>query len=264
MRRAAGRPRPSRRGEVRVGTSGWQYRHWRGVLYPPELRVADWFARYAATFDTVEVNNTFYRLPRPATFEAWRAQAPPGFVYAVKFSRFGTHMKKLLDPEGTIGRFLEGALRLEHALGPVLVQLPPRWGVEVERLARFLDVAAAGPGRRLRWAVELRDPSWLIEPVYQVLRDHGAALCIHDRLPNHPALVTADWTYLRFHGGRWYDGLYDDAALDRAATLVRAEQARGRDVYAYFNNDLHGHAVRNALDLRTRVAPAHARRRAAR
>ncbi|MCO5171387.1 MAG: DUF72 domain-containing protein [Planctomycetes bacterium] len=249
------------RGDARVGTSGWQYRHWRGVFYPEGLRTAEWFDFYAGRFDTVEVNNTFYRLPEAATFTAWRRQAPAGFLYAVKFNRFGTHMKKLLDPAQTVGRFLERALELEHTLGPVLVHLPPRWKVQVDRLARFLDVATSGQGRRVRWAVELRDPSWLCEPVYRVLRERGVALCLHDMLPNHPDVVTADWTYLRYHGGRWYDGAYDDAALDEAARRVEAHRARGRDVYVYFNNDLHGHAVRNATDLRARLRP---RRRAAR
>ncbi|MCW8139933.1 MAG: DUF72 domain-containing protein [Planctomycetota bacterium] len=249
------------RGDARVGTSGWQYRHWRGVFYPDDLRPAEWFEHYAGRFDTVEVNNTFYRLPEAATFAAWRRQAPPGFLYAVKFNRFGSHMKKLLDPEQTVGRFLERALELEHTLGPVLVHLPPRWKVQVDRLARFLDVATSGEGRRVRWAVELRDPSWLCAPVYRVLRERDVALCLHDMLPNHPDLTTAGWTYLRFHGGRWYDGAYDDAALAEAARRVEAHRARGRDVYVYFNNDLHGHAVRNAADLRARLRP---RRRAAR
>jgi uncharacterized protein YecE (DUF72 family) len=193
----------------------------------------------------VEINNTFYRLPVAATFDAWRRQAPPGFLYAVKFNRFGTHMKKLLTPEQTIGRFLERALRLEHTLGPILVHLPPRWKVNVERLAAFLDVAVSGPGRKLRWAVELRDPTWLVEPVYQVLRE---------RLPNHPDLATTSWVYERYHGGRWYDGLYDAQAMTVAAARARAHLARGRDVFVYFNNDLHGHALTNARDLEARLA----------
>jgi uncharacterized protein YecE (DUF72 family) len=254
------RTRRSARGALRVGTSGWQYDHWRGLFYPRDLRPPDWFAHYARAFDTVEVNNSFYRLPARETFEAWRRMAPPGFLYAVKFSRFGTHMKKLLDPEGTIGLFLERALALEERLGPVLVQLPPRFQVNVERLARFLDVATSGAGRKLRWTVEVRDPSWLIEPVFQTLRDRGVALCLHDMLPGHPDLLTTDWTYLRFHGGR-YDGDYDDAALDVVAARVRAWRARGKDVYVYFNNDLKGHALTNARDLRARLEPRHPLRR---
>lgn len=172
----------------------------------------------------------------------------------MKFNRFGTHMKKLLVPEQTIGRFLERALRLEDTLGPILVHLPPRWRVNVDRLAAFLDVAVSGEGRRLRWAVELRDPSWLVEPVFRVLRDRGVALCVHDLLPNHPDLATTDWVYQRFHGGRWYDGLYDAEAMTLAAAKARAHLAKGRDVYVYFNNDLHGHALTNARDLRARFA----------
>src|SRR5262249_32458430 len=143
-------------------------------------------------------------------------------------------------------------LRLEAALGPILVHLPPRWRVNVDRLAAFLNVAVSGPGRRLRWAVELRDPSWLIDPVLQVLRERDVALCVHDLLPHHPDLATTSWVYHRFHGGRWYDGLYDAEALTLAAGRVRAHLERGRDVYAYFNNDLHGHALTNAAELRAR------------
>jgi uncharacterized protein YecE (DUF72 family) len=245
--------RAHREGTLRIGTSGWQYAHWRGLFYPRELRTSGWFARYAEVFDTVEVNRTFYRLPERETFEAWREQAPPGFLYALKFSRFGSHMKKLLDPEDTVGLYLERAAPLEELLGPILVQLPPRWAVNVDRLARFLDVATT-LGEDVRWAVEVRDASWLVEPVFRALREHGAALCIHDLLPGHPALLTTDWTYLRFHGVR-YGRSYAPAALDRAASLIRAWRDAGVDVYAYFNNDIGGHAVTNAQELRARLEP---------
>lgn len=241
-----------RQPECRIGTSGYQYDHWRGLLYPDDLPKKDWFDRYAQTFDTVEINNTFYRLPGPETFEAWRDAAPPGFRYALKFSRFATHMKKLKDPAEPVARFLDRADRLKAYLGPILVQLPPRWKVNRDRLATFLDALP----RRHRWAVEFREPTWLSEPVYDLLREHDAALCIHDMLPDHPRVLTADWVYLRFHGGDAGGGNYSEAALADAARRVRGHLDAGRDVYAYYNNDVHGHAVRNALNLRHRVTGA--------
>lgn len=235
-------------GELRVGTSGYQYDHWRGRFYPPDLRKSRWFAFYAAHFDTVELNSTFYRLPGPHVFDAWRAAAPPGFLYALKFSRYGTHRKRLRDPRQPIRLFLERARRLKSCLGPVLVQLPPRWHLNYGRLAEFV----AQLPRHRRWVIEFRDPSWLCEPVFTLLAKHGVALCVHDMLPDHPRRLTADFTYVRFHGRR-YSGNYAAQALAAQARRIRAYLADGIDVYAYFNNDAEGFAVRNALDLRRYV-----------
>ena len=246
-RRRSGR----QHGRFRVGTSGYQYEHWRGVFYPRELPRAQWFAYYARHFDTVEINNTFYRLPAAEVFDAWRKAAPAGMTYALKFSRFGTHMKRLRDPEQPVALFLERARRLRTTLGPILVQLPPRWHVNLERLQAFLAVLP----RSRRWALELRDPSWLCEPVYALLAKYRVALCVHDMLPEHPRRLTADFTYLRFHGRR-YSGSYSRAALAAQARTIRDWLAQGTDVYAYFNNDAEGHAVRNALDLRRYVQDA--------
>lgn len=232
-------------GTLRIGTSGYQYDHWRGPFYPDDLPKSRWFEHYAGRFDTVEVNNTFYHLPGADTFERWRAAAPAGFCYALKYSRYGTHMKRLKDPEAHLGRFLEAARGLGPALGPILVQLPPRWRADPERLAAFLDAA---PGD-CRWTVEVRDERWLCDEVFAVLESHGAALCIHDMLPDHPRRLTADWVYLRFHGDH-YQGSYSSAFLAARAEEIRADLAAGRDVYAYFNNDEAGHAVRNASELK--------------
>jgi uncharacterized protein YecE (DUF72 family) len=240
-----------RRGRCHIGTSGWQYASWRGAFYPEDLPQRDWLACYAARFDTVEVNNSFYRLPSAEVFEAWRERAGPGFCFAVKFSRYGSHLKRLRDPEGPVERFLERARRLGPRLGPVLVQLPPRWPVDVERLARFLEVVPRPP----RWCIEFRDPSWLCEPVYALLRRQGAALCIHDLIERHPREVTADFVYLRFHGDH-YGGSYSPQQLSAEARRIAAHLRRGLDVHAYFNNDADGHAVANALDLRRYVARA--------
>lgn len=230
---------------VRIGTSGYQYDHWKGVFYPQDISRRDWFAYYTRHFDTVEINNTFYRLPEADTFEAWREQAPPDFRYALKFSRYGTHLKYLKDPQDSIGKFVERAERLKAFLGPILVQLPPRWTLNINRLKAFLDNAP----REYRWAVEFRHPSWLSEEVFALLREHDAALCIHDMLADHPRQITADWTYLRFHGER-YGGLYSHQFLSAQARWIGERLAEDLDVYAYFNNDAHGYAVQNAGDLK--------------
>lgn len=240
-------------GELRIGTSGFQYDHWQGVFYPENLPKRQWLRHYTRHFDTVEINNTFYRLPQAHTFEAWREQAPPGFVYALKFSRYGSHVKRLKDPQGPIELFIERAARLQRFLGPILVQLPPRWHVNTERLAAFLQ--ATPPD--YRWAIEFRDPSWLCEQSYAVLEAHQAALCIHDMIPAHPVRLTTNWVYLRFHGDQ-YAGSYSHQFLTAQAKGIRRYLSQGLDVYAYFNNDAAGYAVRNALDLK-RYAQQHER-----
>src|SRR4051812_14193972 len=163
---------------IRVGCSGWQYKQWKGDFYPADLRAGDWFHRYAAIFDTVEINNSFYRLPEPHMFRSWRERAPAGVLFAVKASRDLTHMKKLNDPEEPLQRFFENAAPLGPTLGPVLYQLPPRWGVDVERLRAFL---AALP-RRVRHVIEFREPSWYTPEVLDLLERHRVALCLHDMM----------------------------------------------------------------------------------
>lgn len=237
-----------RQGKLRIGTSGYQYDDWRGPFYPKELPKSAWFSHYAKHFDAVELNTTFYRLPEAATFERWRKAAPKGFCYTLKFSRYGTHLRRLKDAPDTIALFVERARLLGPSLGPILIQLPPRWHVNVDRLDTFLEATP----NRYRWAVEFRDPSWLCEDVYALLRKHRAALCIHDLIERHPRIRTADWIYLRFHGDR-YSGCYSSQALSAAARRIVAYLADGRDVYAFFNNDIGGHAVRNAADLRRYV-----------
>lgn len=248
------RPQPASRqvrGRFRVGTSGWQYDHWRGEIYPADLPKKRWFEHYARHFDTVEVNATFYRVPAREVFAAWKAQAPPGFLYALKFSRFATHRKKLRDPEQTLDHYLQRSDALGDRTGPLLLQLPPGWHAAPDRLDAFLAKAP----RRHRWAVEVRDATWLCEPVYEVLRRRRAALCVHDLLPAHPRVVTAGFTYLRYHGVS-YGGSYSDRQLAREARWIEAQLEQGVDVFAYFNNDLGGHAVRNALSLRAKAASA--------
>jgi uncharacterized protein YecE (DUF72 family) len=241
------------RGEVRVGCSGWVYRDWRGVVYPESLPQREWFSAYAQRFDTVELNNTFYRLPPVTTVEQWAKQAPPGFVYALKLGAFGSHRMKLRDAASWLPNHLDRAERLGPALGPTLVQLPPRWRRNAERLDEFLSVAP----RSMRWAVELRDPTWLHDDVYAVLERHGAALCVHDLLEHHPWIRTTDWTYVRFHGPNAreekYVGRYGGRRLWRTAERLAEWVDEDVDVFAYFNNDFHGAAVADAEWLRTRL-----------
>jgi uncharacterized protein YecE (DUF72 family) len=213
----------------------------------------EWFGHYASRFDTVEINNTFYRLPTAAAVEGWAAQASEGFVYAAKLGAFGSHRMKLRDAVSWLPNHLDRVDRLGPHLGPNLVQLPPRWRRDVGRLDEFLALAP----RRIRWAVELREPSWVHDDTFEVLARHGAALCIHDLLPDHPWERTTDWTYIRFHGPqaleRPYHGRYTGRRLWRVAERLGIWLDDGADVYAYFNNDWHGAAVEDATWLRDRL-----------
>jgi uncharacterized protein YecE (DUF72 family) len=222
-------------------------------VYDPALPARTWFAQYAERFDTVELNATFYRLPTPAAVEQWRAQAPEGFCYAAKVGQFCTHRRKLRDPGSWMPRHLERITLLGDHLGPNLFQLPPRWRRDVPRL----DDALAATDPRMRWAVELRDPSWLHDDVFEVLARHGAALCIHDLLPDHPRIRTTDWTYVRFHGPRAieepYHGRYGPRRLAPYVDLLGSWADEGCDVFAYFNNDWDANAVADATTLRDRL-----------
>lgn len=216
-------------------------------MYPEDLPARRWFEHYAAAFRTVELNTTFYRLPSPHAVEMWCEQAPPGFIYAAKVGSFGTHRKKLLDPSSWLGRHVDRIEALDGHLGPNLLQLPPRWKRNVDRLDAFLDEAPPS----IRWAVEVRDPSWLHEETYEVLRAHGAALCIHDLVADHPWVLTTDWSYVRFHGPdaerRPYFGRYTSRRLRPVADTLSGWMDDGCDVYAYFNNDQEAAAWPDAL-----------------
>jgi uncharacterized protein YecE (DUF72 family) len=231
-----------------VGCSGWQYRHWRGDFYPSALPVSRWFEYYAATFDTVEINNTFYRLPEASVFRAWRARAPSGFTYAVKASRFLTHMKKLKDPDAPLDLFFSRARKLGRTLGPVLYQLPPRWPVNLERFDTFLRALP----RRCLHVVEFREPGWYTDAVYALLEQHRVALCLHDMQGSASGLLdVGPFVYVRFHGTQRYSGSYSDDRLERWADWLNERRLSGRSIYAYFNNDVGGHAPRDAVRLRT-------------
>jgi uncharacterized protein YecE (DUF72 family) len=231
---------------VRVGTSGWQYADWRPSLYPKGLGQSRWLARYAELFDTVEVNGTFYRLPTEATVERWAETTPDEFCFAVKASRYLTHIRRLAEPRDPVELFLSRVRRLGAKLGPVLLQLPPHFPADHGRLGATLDALGAG----LQVCVEVRDERWHDERVYDVLADHDAALCWWDRRGTHGPLVrTTDWFYLRMHEGRADPPpSYGRRALttwcERIAS-VYGEQAGG---WVYFNNDPGAAAPRNAAE----------------
>ena len=236
------------RGRARVGCSGWEYKHWRGTFYPADLPRTEWFAYYASRFDTVEINNSFYRLPERSTFAAWRTRAPQEFEFAVKASRFLTHMKKLKDPEEPVHRLFSRMRGLGDRLGPVLYQLPPGWKVNVERFTQFLDVLP----QEARHVVEFRDPSWYDPAIYRLLEERGIALCLHDMPGSAPARErVGPFVYVRFHGATSkYGGGYSEDSLRGWAEWLNARRDAGCDVYAYFNNDAGGHAPRDATTLR--------------
>ncbi len=233
---------------IHVGTSGWHYKHWIGDFYPEKFAPAKMFSWYARDFHTVEINNSFYRLPEEKTFQSWRDLAPPGFIFAVKASRFITHIKRLRDAADSIDLLLSRAKPLGPTFGPILFQLPPRWKLNLDRLAEFLSILPRGH----RYSLEFRDESWCVPQVYDLLARYNVAYCIHDwREMPWPKQLTADFTYIRFHGsGTRYGGDYPDSQLRDWADRLRDMQRQLRAAYVYFNNDIGGHAIRNARKLK--------------
>ena len=236
---------------VRIGTSGWHYKHWRGPYYPPSVPPRAMLNYYARDFDTVEVNNSFYRLPAAATFDAWRKSTPAAFSFAVKGSRYLTHRKKLLDPKPALDRLMEAAEGLGRKLGPILFQLPPNWQCNPDRLQAFLRSLSSGP----RYSIEFRDQSWHNSQVFQLLRDHNVAFCIYELGGvRSPIEVTADFVYVRLHGpGNKYQGDYSTETLKSWAAHIERWIDSSRDVYVYFDNDQAGYAVKNARELKQRL-----------
>lgn len=232
---------------VYIGTSGWNYDHWKGIFYPKELPTSGWLAHYAHYFDSVEINYSFYRLPERADFEKWRAETPEDFTFAVKASRYLTHRKKLREPAEPLDRMMSRVRGLQEKLGPILYQLPPRWKVNLERLREFLSLLP----RDVRHVMEFRDPTWQTDEVCDLLRAHSVGYCIMSA-PDLPRImvVTAPFAYIRMHNGGYdTEGNYEDAQLEWWAGQI-ASLANEVEVYTYFNNDYRGFAVRNALTLK--------------
>jgi uncharacterized protein YecE (DUF72 family) len=229
---------------VLVGTSGWQYADWRRAFYPADLAQRSWLEHYAEQFAVVEVNNTFYRLPPRSTFEGWRARTPEDFEFAVKASRYLTHVRRLKEPGEPLARMLEHARGLGGKLGPVLVQLPPNLEAEPERLAEALGRFPSGQ----RVAVEPRHESWFVDDVYEILARHDAALCLTDRGRRRgPIERTADWVFLRFHQGTASPRpCYGERALEAWVHRLCEQWPADADFYVFFNNDTHACAPRDA------------------
>lgn len=229
---------------IRIGTSGWQYPDWRGAFYPDGLTRSGWLAHYATRFPTVELNNSFYRLPEASTFRRWRDETPEGFVMVVKVSRYLTHVRRLREPDEPLARLWERARPLGSRLGPLLFQLPPRFPVELQRLRGLLDAMP----RDASAAFEFRDPSWHTRAVYDVLERANAALVWPDRPgPICELPLTADWGYVRLHQGGPARPGYGPARLRAWADRIAASEASG--FWVYFNNDAEAAAPRDALRL---------------
>lgn len=227
-----------------VGTSGWNYAHWKGIFYPPGMPQAQWLRHYARRFRTVEINNSFYRLSAADTFERWAQQTPPEFLFSVKATRYLTHRKKLKDPAQALLNLITNAEALGAKLGPILYQLPPRWRVDCDRLHAFLDLL---PPER-RHVFEFRDNSWHTDAVFSLLDAHGCGYCIMSApsLPCH-LVRTGGFIYLRMHGAApQYDASYPDEELSWWLDRLTELRGSGCDIYVYFNNDYKGHALRNA------------------
>lgn len=232
---------------IHVGTSGWHYAHWVGPFYPEKLPKQNFLSHYISFFSTVEINNTFYQLPEPGTFQQWQENTPPDFMFAVKASRYITHVKKLKDPKDAVARFLERTNILKDKLGPILFQLPPRWKCNVERLGSFLTLLPLG----YKYTFEFRNPTWFNPQVYSLLEDHNAAFCMYDfNRRTSPKKVTADFVYIRLHGPNGpYRGKYTVKALADWARDFSIWLKQEKKIYCYFDNDQKGYAVQNAVEL---------------
>ncbi|MEJ2058510.1 MAG: DUF72 domain-containing protein [Desulfofustis sp.] len=240
------------KGDLWVGTSGWSYDHWDGTFYPEDVSSKERLKYYATKFDTAEINNSFYQLPKEDTLEQWKKTAGSGFVFAVKGSRYITHMKKLKDPEDSLQKFLKPVDSLKTKQGPVLFQLPGGWRANSDRLSDFLKMLPTGH----RWAFEFRDPDWHCDEMYELLHKRNAAFCMFEFAGlESPREITASFVYIRLHGPNKepYTGSYTDKALKDWASDIRKWLKNGKDVYCYFDNDQAGHAPNDALRLKEMI-----------
>jgi len=235
---------------IKIGTSGWMYSHWRGVFYPGELSQDRMLSFYSQNFKTVEVNNTFYKLPNKKTVKKWRKATPERFEFAVKANRFIAHMKKLKEPQESLASMFDVFKEFGEKLGPILFQLPPGWHLDLERLKNFLRVLPQG-----KYAMEFRHKSWYCQSVYDLLSKENIAFCIHDHgdAPSPCDMVTADFSYLRFHGANGaYQEKYTRDQIKKWAERIDKLYKKNKleAIYCYFNNDTMGFAIENAKELR--------------
>lgn len=237
--------------QVFIGTSGWNYDHWRGAFYPEGLARTGWLRHYARTFAAIEVNATFYRAMRESTFEKWRSSTPDGFVWAVKASRLITHIRRLRDAEEPLALFLDSLAPLREKLGPVLFQLPPSLAFDAGLVTSFVRLLPEGA----RYAVEARHESWISDEALETLKERNIAWCISDTAGRYPywETVSADFAYLRLHGSkRLYASCYTEDELVAWAEKIRSYRA---DTYVFFDNDSMAYAPMNALRLKELLVP---------
>lgn len=234
---------------IKIGTSGWAYKHWGGCFYPENLKKGRLLPYYTKTFDSVEVNNTFYNLPNKAIIRNWREITPSNFLFAIKANRYITHMKNLLNPQEPVNNLIEHIQELKEKLGPILFQLPPHWKINSKRLENFLKVLPNG----YKFTFEFRNKSWYQKKVYNLLEKEGHAFCVHDhRDAPSPTKITSDFVYIRFHGpDGFYRSKYKTSTLNKWSRRIKDWDATDLDVYAYFNNDAHAYAIENAKALKT-------------
>jgi uncharacterized protein YecE (DUF72 family) len=239
--------------KIYIGTSGWHYKHWFGTFYPAGTGAKHQFEYYTKHFDTVEINNSFYKLPPKEVFKEWYKNSPKKFLFVIKANRFITHNLKLTRPKEPLARLFNSILALKEKLGPILFQLPPKWKVNADRLKEFLEALPSGH----RYVFEFRNETWYNEAVYRLLEEYNAAFCIYE-LAGHisPIKVTADFVYVRLHGPspNKYQGSYTRASLKKWARQCIEWQSQKKDVYVYFDNDQKGYAAFNALTLKTSLS----------
>jgi uncharacterized protein YecE (DUF72 family) len=241
-----------KKGKIYIGTSGWHYKHWKETFYPKGVKEPQFLEYYLKFYNTVEINNSFYHLPLPHTFDQWRKSVPDHFLFAVKGSRYITHMKKLSDPLESLEPFIKNVSLLKEKLGIILFQLPPGWKYNETRFAEFTEALPA----EFRYAFEFRNHSWYNESAYTILKSHNMAFCIYE-IDHHlsPILSTADYVYVRLHGPEGkYAGSYTDAALRQWADRCKQWHIQGKDVFFYFDNDQLGYAAFNAIKLKEMIS----------
>jgi uncharacterized protein YecE (DUF72 family) len=240
--------RDMKSGKIYIGTSGWKYKHWDSTFYPETLKKVDQLKYYHQIFNTVELNNSFYRQPEAETFKNWKLSVPDDFIFAVKGNRYFTHLKKLNVSKTDVMDFLDKTAHLEEKLGPILFQLPPSWNINLERLSSFLALLP----NAFRYTFEFRNHSWYTQEVYNLLEKHNCSFCIYE-LAGHlsPLPITADFVYVRLHGpGDKYQGSYSKEDLNKWANFIKDYSKAGKDVFIYFDNDQEGYAAFNAITLK--------------
>lgn len=240
-----------KKGKIYIGTSGWNYKHWKKNFYPEDIKQKDWLKFYSEKFDTVEINNSFYRLPEKKTFKNWKDTVSKNFVFSVKASRYITHMKKLKDPKESVSNFIDNSKSLKEKLGPILFQLPPNWKFNKKRFQNFLKKLS----KKYNYTMEFRNSTWWNDDVFKLLKKNNIAFCIYE-LENTttPKKITADFVYVRLHGpdGK-YKGIYNKKALSYWAKLFNKWLSNKKDIFCYFDNDEKGFAAKNALQLKNLI-----------